>query len=44
MTLEQAIKMLKEEYEKAKAVGWVNDPVAYALYYTWKKADGWWSE
>ena len=39
MTLEQAMKILKSEYERAKKIEWVHNPVAYALYQTWKKAD-----
>lgn len=39
MTLEDAIKRLKKEYEKAKANPYVRDPVAFALYQTWKVAD-----
>lgn len=40
MTLEKAIEILKTEYEKAKKLKWVYNPIAYALYQTWKKADG----
>ena len=39
MSLERAITILKIEYEKAKEKPWVTNPVAYALYQTWKKAD-----
>ena len=39
MKIEDAEKMLREEYEKAKEKEWVLDPVAYALYKTWRKAD-----
>ena len=39
MKLEKAIEMLKAEYEKAKKQEWVFDPIAYALYHTWKKVD-----
>ena len=39
MTIEQAIKMLEAEYEKAKKQDWIFNPIAYALYQTWKKAD-----
>jgi hypothetical protein len=39
MTLEKAIKMLKEEYEKAKKQEFVQKPLAYALYYTWRNVD-----
>ena len=39
MTLEKAEKLLIEEYERAKKLEFVNDPLAYALYHVWKKAD-----
>lgn len=39
LTLEQVIKMLEEEYERAKKLEFVWDPLAYALYHTWKKVD-----
>lgn len=39
MTLEDAIEMLKSEYEKAKDKKWIINPLAYALFQTWKKAD-----
>lgn len=39
MTLEEAIEMLKKEYEKAKKLRYVHSPLAYALYQVWKKAD-----
>lgn len=39
MTVEAAIESVKQEYYKACACEWVKDPVAYALYQTWKKAD-----
>lgn len=37
--LTKAIKILKEQYEKAKKIGWVRNPIAYALYQTWKIFD-----
>ena len=37
MTLEKAIKMLEAEYERAKKLEWVHNPLAYALYQVWKK-------
>lgn len=37
--LNKAIKVLKEQYEKAKKIGWVRNPIAYALYQTWKIFD-----
>lgn len=39
MTLAKAIKRLKEEYERAKKLEYVNNPLAFALYYVWKEAD-----
>lgn len=39
MTLEKAIKMLKDEYEWAKTKSWIRNPLAYALYQVWKAAD-----
>ena len=39
MTLIKAINMLMEEFEKAAKKDLVRDPVAYALYQVWKKAD-----
>jgi len=39
MTLKRAIKLLEEEYEKAKKLEWVHNPLAYALYKVWREAD-----
>ena len=39
MTLEEAIKLLESEYEKAKRLDYVINPIAYALYQVWIKAD-----
>ena len=39
MTLENAIDLIKAEYEKATDSNYVNNPLAYALYQVWKKAD-----
>lgn len=39
MDIEKAIKMLKAEYEKAKNLSFVWNPLAYALYKVWKVAD-----
>ena len=39
MTLEDAIEMLKTEYEKAKKQKYIINPLAYALYQVWKEAD-----
>lgn len=40
MTIEQAKKLLDEEYERAQRLEYVRNPLAYALYQVWKKADG----
>lgn len=39
MTLEDAIKLLEKEYERAQSMEYVKNPIAWALYQTWKKAD-----
>lgn len=39
MTLEKAIKLLETEYERAKKLEWVHNPLAWALYQVWKKVD-----
>lgn len=39
MTIEKAIKLLTKEYERAKRLSFVRNPVAYALYQVWKMAD-----
>lgn len=39
MRLHTAIKLLEAEYEKAKKLEWVHNPLAYALYQVWKMAD-----
>jgi hypothetical protein len=39
MTLEKAIKMLEEEYERGKKMEYVKKPLAWALYQVWKKVD-----
>lgn len=39
MTLEEAKELLDEEYERAKRLAYVINPLAYALYQVWKKAD-----
>lgn len=37
--LEKAIDNLRKNYEKAVQMDFVINPVAYALYQTWKKYD-----
>lgn len=39
MTLEEAKALLDEEYERAKRLDYVINPLAYALHQVWKKAD-----
>ena len=39
MTLNKAKKLLEQEYENAKKLEFVQNPMAYALYQVWKKAD-----
>ena len=39
MTLEEAKKLLDEQYEKAQKLAYVTKPLAFALYRVWKKAD-----
>ena len=39
MALKTAIRLLEKEYERAKALEWVHNPTAYALYQVWKMAD-----
>ena len=43
MTLKKAIKLLEEEYERAKKLDWVRNPLAYALFKVWRMSDteGW---
>lgn len=38
MKLETAINLLKKHYERAKKLEYVHNPVAFALYQTWKVA------
>lgn len=40
ITIEKATRLLCREYEIAKNLEMVKNPVAYALYKVWKKADG----
>lgn len=37
MTLEDAIELLRAEYEKAQRTKYVINPLAWALYHTWEK-------
>ena len=42
MKLETALKLVEEEYERAKQLEFVHNPLAYALYKTWKVVDEKW--
>ncbi len=39
MTFDEVVELLKSEYEKAKQLDFVQRPLAYALYKTWKIVD-----
>ncbi len=39
MTLNRATKLLEKEYENAKKLEFVQNPMAYALHKVWRKAD-----
>lgn len=39
MKLETAIRRVQERYEDAKRKSWIINPLAFALYQTWKEAD-----
>lgn len=39
MTLEKTLKKVAEEYEKAKKLEYVRNPLAFALYRVWRLAD-----
>ena len=39
MTLAKAINLLIDEYERAQRQEHIHNPIAYALYQVWKKAD-----
>lgn len=39
MTLEKAIELIKTEFEKANKSEQIKNPLAYAIYQVWKKAD-----
>lgn len=39
ITIDRAVEILREEYEKACKNSVVRNPVAYALYQTWKRYD-----
>ena len=37
--VQQVIDTFRDKYEKALALEWVKNPIAYALYHTWKQFD-----
>ena len=39
MTIDNAIDMVRSEYEKALNLSYIRNPLAFALYSVWKKAD-----
>lgn len=39
MSIEDAVKLLREKYAENKEKRWVRNPVAYTLYEVWKIAD-----
>lgn len=39
MTLTKAIKLVEREYERARKLEYIRNPLAYALYKVWKEAD-----
>ena len=39
MTLQKAIELLEAEYEKAKNIPFVRNPLSYSLYQVWRMAD-----
>lgn len=39
MTVEKAIRRIKEEYSKAKKLGYIQKPLAWVLYQVWREAD-----
>lgn len=38
--LRETVTLLHKEYEKAEQSPFVHDPLAYALYHTWRAVDG----
>ena len=39
MSFDEAVEQLRIEYEKAKKNKHIKNPIAYALYHTWRMAD-----
>lgn len=40
MTLAKAVNLVITEYERAQKMAHIHNPIAWALYQVWKKADG----
>ena len=38
--LRKTVELLHDEYERAKRLSFVRDPLAYAVYQVWKAVDG----
>ena len=39
MTITKALKLVEQEYERAKKLEFVRNPIAYALHKVWEMAD-----
>ena len=39
LSVDKAIDLLKKEFEKAQHIGYIRNPLAFALYSVWKLAD-----
>lgn len=39
MTLDEALEIVREEYEKALKLPWVWSPIAYAMRRAWERVD-----
>lgn len=39
VTMDKVIEDLKVEYERVKCISYIKDPIAYALYNIWRKAE-----
>lgn len=39
MTLDEALEIVRDEYQKALELPWVWSPIAYAMYQAWKRVD-----
>lgn len=39
MTFDEAVETLKQNFEKAKTYDYVNQPLSWALYHTWKESE-----